>query len=314
MIPVVKSPKTITVKILFITWFFLTLLTDAFSQDKIITLNNDTIECKITRISRNTIYFNLFTSGIRTAGSLPLSSVRNYSISATVITDEKKIPDIISTDRLRLGISGGAGYLTSSSEKAEEALTGQGIEPGKAASYYKNLRTGWSANADLTYMITPELGTGIKYRFFYTSGSLDGFFDPQDGIHLIYGTYGETIFVNYFGALFSYQQYIGSNDAFRLYSAFSLGMATYRNEAEYINTYYLMTGRNLGTEGTAGLEYFITDHISLGADLCAFYSTLKKIRMTDGINTSNIDLDKENYENLTRIDFSVGIRFYFWNK
>ncbi len=298
-------------RILLIPVLFFSLFMAAYSQDMIITNNNDTIDCKITRISRNTVYFDVFTSGIRTAGSIPLSNVRNYAISATGIPDYVKIPASTSTSRFRIGINAGAGYLTAGSGKAEEALVNQGLEASKAKSYYKNLKTGWSAGADLSYMITTDLGTGIKYKFFYTSGNVDGFFDPQDGVHLIYGSYGERIFINYYGALFSYQQYFGSAEEFRFYSGYSLGMVTYRNEAEYISSFYLLTGKNFGTEGTIGLEYYLTDHLSAGADLSAFYSSLRKIRMTDGTNTTTIDLDKENYENLTRFELSLGLRFYF---
>ena len=88
-------------------------------------------------------------------------------------------------------------------------------------------------------------------------------------------------------------------------------MTTYRDEAEYLHGYYLLTGKNAGADLGIGLEYFLTSRISLGADLSAFYSSIRKITITDGSSTSTIELDKENYENLSRIDLSAGIRIYF---
>lgn len=293
---------------------FFGLLSSGYSQDKIITVNNDTIDCKITKISRNIIYFDLITRGVKTTGSLPLSSVLNYTISAAETPEKQKASGIYSFERIRLGFSGGAGYLTASSEKAEESLTSQGLSADQAKSYYRNMKTGWDANADLTFLITPYLGTGFKYKFFYTAGSLEGFFDPQDGVNLIYSTYGERIYVNYYGAMFYYQQFIGANESFRFTSAYSFGLTTYRNEAEYLNRYYLLTGRNYGIDGSIGLEYLITDRLSAGADLSFFYSSIRKMDMTDGTNSQTIDLDKDNYENLSRLEFSIGIKFYLWNK
>jgi hypothetical protein len=38
------------------------------------------------------------------------------------------------------------------------------------------------------------------------------------------------------------------------------------------------------------------------------------MKITDGSSTMNLDLEKENYENLSRVELSVGIRLYIWNK
>lgn len=299
---------------LLIPLLFLSLATAAYSQDKIITQNNDTIDCRIIRVSRNTIYFDLITSGIRTSGSLPLNSVQNYFFSAGTIAGEEGITGITSGGRLQFEISAGPGYLTAGTKEAREVLVSQGAEPGRVQSYYKNLKTGWNAGAGLTYMITPEMGMGIRYKFFCTSGNLKGFFDPQDGVHLLYGNYGEKISVNYYGSSLSYHLRPGSQKLFLTYVSYSLGMVTYRNEAEYINNYLLFSGRNLGIDVSAGLEYFISDNLSVVAGLSSFLSTLRKLKVTDGTNSTSIKLEKENYENLSRIEFLLGVRLYFWNK
>jgi len=315
MVIQLKLLKNTNCRILLLFVFFISLSVTGHSQDKIITIINDTIDCKITRISRNTIFFDLITNNVKTSGSLPLSRVLNYTISATGVTADK--PKFLSSnqfERFRLGINGGAGYMLASSEKAEEAMTSQGLDAAKAKSYYGNLKTGWLANADLTFMITPDMGTGFKYKFFYTSGNVEDYFDPQDGVHLIYTNYGERIFVNYYGPMAYYQRYLNAAETYRITATYSFGLTTYRNEAEYLNEYLLLTGRNLGTDFAINLEYYITDNLSLGAELSAFYSILRKVKITDGTNTQTLDLDKESYENLSRLELSIGIRFYFWNK
>ena len=301
-------------KDLLITILFSCLLTAGYSQDRIITSNYDTIDCTINKISRNTIYFDLTTKGIKTTGQLPLSSVLNYTVSAKATPGKIRIENAYSFERLRLGINCGPGYVLASSEEAEDYLVSLGLESGQAKSYYRGLKLGLNANADLTYLINPSFGAGIKYRFFETSNNVEGFFDPQDGVHLIYTTYEEQIYTNFAGAMFCYRQHIGRNESFRLNSALSIGLATYRNEAGYLDGYYLLTGKNFGTDVSIGLEYFITGWFSAGADLSAFYSSIRKMKITDGSNTMTMDLDKEDYENLSRLDLSVGIRFYLWNR
>jgi len=63
-----------------------------------------------------------------------------------------------------------------------------------------------------------------------------------------------------------------------------------------------------------GLEYFFTNNLSIGADLSVFLATLRKVTRSEGLVKETIELDKENYENLSRLEFSLGIRLYFWNK
>lgn len=315
MIRQIKLQKDRFFTIPALTLFFFCLAFTAYSQDKIITITNDTVNCKITRISRNTIYFDILTGSVRTAGSLPLSKVINYTVSAGVVTPDKpKYSSTNTFERIKLGINGGVGYMLASSEKAEEALTGQGFDAVKAKSYYRDLKTGWTANADLTFMITPDIGTGFKYKFFYTDGNTEGYIDPQDGVHLLYINYGERIFVNYYAPQVYYQTYLNAAETYRMTTTYSFGLTTYRNEAEYLSDYLLLTGKNFGTDASINLEYYITDNLSLGAELSAFYSMLRKVKITDGSNSQTIDLDKEDYENLSRLELSIGIRFYLWNK
>jgi len=304
-------------KILLSAFFLFSFLSAGYSQDKIITLNYDTIDCRINKISNNTIFFEVFTKGIRSTGKIPLGSVLNYT-TLNRAPENKKEKKAIITDpfqRLRLGIMGGADYLLASSKKAESYMSENlGITSSQAKSYYRDLKLGLHASGGLTYLITPEYGAGIKYSFFNTSAGIESFVDPQDGVHLIYASYNEQIYVNYVGAVFFAQQTFGSSKKFKLNSACSFGLATYRNEAEYLKEYYLITGKNFGTDVSIGFEYFINRYFSLGADLSALFSSIRKMEITDGINTTTVDLDKENYENLSRIGFSAGIRFYLWNK
>jgi hypothetical protein len=45
-----------------------------------------------------------------------------------------------------------------------------------------------------------------------------------------------------------------------------------------------------------------------------FASRLKKINLTNGVEEQTQELDEETYENLSRLEVSVGIRFKLWNR
>jgi hypothetical protein len=295
---------------LLITILLIGLHTIGYSQDKIITVKNDTLDCKISRISHNVIFFNLTTKGVKLNSELPLKSILSYSISGKPVQEKEKGVFEDSFERLRFGLNGGPGYLMARSDDAEDLMVSQGFTPSQAKSYYKDMKWGIVTNADLICMITPNYGAGIKYKFFNTSSNLEGFLDTEYEMYLIYATIKEQIYVNYIGSSYFYQQTVGSQKSFTLNSTLSIGLTTYRNEAKYINSYSLITGNNFGCDISLGLEYFITRHFSIGADLSTFYSSIRKLKISDGSITTTVDLEKDNYENLSRLDFSFGIRFY----
>ena len=297
-------------RILSIVFLLGGLSVKGFSQDKIITTANDTVECKINKIWHNSIYFDLYGSGIKSSGEIPLAKVSCYSISGKETMND---PRNFGTDlfkKIRFGINGGAGYLLGSTGEAKESMLNTGISFEQAESYYNDLKTGFYAGADLTYMINKKYGIGIKYKFFDTSARIEDLIDPHDGENLIYATYSEQIYVNYFGPTLLYNQYLGRKKSLKATSVFSLGLSAYRNEAEYLKNYILLTGNGLGTECTVGLEYLITPNFSVGADISAYFSAIRKMKISDGTSTTKVNLGKENSENISRLDLSIGIRLY----
>jgi hypothetical protein len=290
------------------------LLCKSYSQDRIITMNKDTIDCKINKITHSTIFFDMTTKGVKSFGKLPMTTILNYTISGKAAAAEQKTINSEPFERFRFGMNGGLGSLLASSKKAEDNMVSLGFTQSQVKAYYKDLRSGIYANADLTYLITPSYGIGIKYEFFDNNSSMEGFVDPNDGVNLIYTTYKEQIYVNFLGPSFFYQQFIRKQKSLKLYYAYSIGIATYRDEAEYLSGYYLLTGKNVATDLSLGLEYCISHHISLAADLSIFFSSIRRMKISDGSTSSTIKLDKDNYENLSRLDLSLGFRFYIWKK
>jgi hypothetical protein len=215
--------------------------------------------------------------------------------------------------KLRLSIKGGAGFLVASSKNAEESMASTGMAKDDAKAYYRNLKSGIGCNADITYLLDAKYGLGLKYKYFHTSAAIEGFIDPQDGITMLYGGFNERIHVNYVGITALIQEF-ARKDKLRFNTSYSLGLVTYRNEAEYVGSFYLFQGKNLGFDLGLEAEYMVNKNISIVADASVFYSSLKKMKISDGTSSTSIDLDKDSRENLSRIDISLGIIFYLPKK
>jgi hypothetical protein len=286
----------------------------ANAQDKIITLDKDTINCKISKVTHKDIFFEITTSGITTSGKLPVDSISDYTIHAETRNTKETGKSSEPYYRLRFGATGGMGYLLASSADAEDQMKAMGFDPDKVESYYSDLKSGLFANADISYFFNQEFGAGLKYKFFDTNGSIEGYIDPHDGVNLYYTTFKEQVYVNYAGAAFIYQDFINSKKSLKLNSSYSVGLAYYRDEAEVMDQYFLLKGKNIGFDISVGLEYFITPDISVGTDLSVFYSKIQKMTLSNGSTSTSMDLEKENYENLSRLELSIGVRFYLWKK
>jgi hypothetical protein len=290
-------------------------VTGLSGQDRIITRSNDTIDCRIGRITRSEIHFELVTRGVKTTGRLPMGEVLSYSVSpATLPVQEYKPSGTGLTGTLRIGLNGGMGYITGSTEAAEEAMIGLGLLPSAAGNYYSNLKSGWYGSADATWLFNGRYGAGLKYKFFFTGASTEGYFLPEDPLNLYYSSYSENMYVNYGGVSIFYTEPIGNKGKFSLFSSFSGGITLYRNEMEFMAENVLITGRAPGMDGTIGFEYDITSFFSAGAEASVFASRLKKINLTNGVEEQTQELDEETYENLSRLEVSVGIRFKLWNR
>ena len=304
-----------------------------FPQDQIITRNNDTIECKITRVTRNEIRFEFDIKGVTSSGKIPFAEIASYSVANPPTGGSRPVSPPVATrpdspkgsmrplpadtgplSRLRLSLNGGAGYIYSSSEKAEESMIAWGTAADDARAYYNDLKLGIYGSGDITFMVTPRVGTGLRYKFFYTDAGIEGFYDPDDGMYLMYGTYSEHIYVNFAGVSLFYTEPLFRSRRLSLFASWAAGLALYRNEAETFRGNLLITGKSLGMDGSLGLEYRLTPSVALGTELSAFNSLLRKVEMTDGTNTETLELEDENIENLSRFELSLGIRFYLWNR
>lgn len=89
---------------------------------------------------------------------------------------------------------------------------------------------------------------------------------------------------------------------------FSLGYMGYSNNKVIIDK-YKMTGSTMGLSYDIGYNIGLSENVSLGFLISFISGTLFEYDWDDGTTKETIKLEKGEYESLSRIDFSVGLRF-----
>ena len=305
-------------------WFFSLLLLFCFlatqAQDKIITQQNDTIYCIITSIADGRVYYEQLSADGTTVGkSLPVSQISEYyrKDANTSMLPERKTP-VMPTQRWRFGLHGGLSYLLASTDEAEKEMVSMGTSAKTAGDYYKDLKWGYHAGADAHFMVRESWGLGIRYSLFKTSVNKSLTINTGDGLNYWYMGMEERMYVNFIGFSFYMQQWLDQAQCLRLSQSIALGYVRYRDEAEFQRNSFmqlnntLATGNSIGGNVDISLEYFPISWLSVGANVGYFGSWITKMTMSDGYNKQKVklkDYDMDN-ENLSRLDFSLSVRFY----
>lgn len=172
--------------------------------------------------------------------------------------------------------------------------------------YYKNLKSGYHFGGDVTYFFTEAFGVGLKGYIHKSSNKLDNITDTTGGITR-YGLMSDNITSSYIGPTFS-TKFLNQDNTRAILLDVSLGYMGYYNKAVRVDSYKL-TGQTLGLSLSVGYDTEIAKNLILGFQLSYLYGVLLKYDLNDGVSTKTISLNKEEKESLSRIDFSVGLRF-----
>jgi hypothetical protein len=293
--------------------FSLLLFFSAKAQDRIVSINHDTLHCRIISVDNAGILYELKNNdGSVTGKFMPLSQMEEYDRSP----QPEKIPEKheMCLD-LSIGGSSMPWYLDN-----YESYYGM-------PDYYDKLKTGYHINASAHYMIKRFLGLGAEYSFFNsgTSGSVQ-----QSSYSMsVYSTVSEEcrMYVNYLGASVLFQQHPDAQRKFILSESLSGGVVFIRMENQVTSPSYnsysytdiasnrLLTGTSFSGKFGLSAEYRLFQAVSLGLGGDFIWCTIKKASYeSKGTNNYNSSKDKEKLENpmkMSRFDYSFVLRFYF---
>lgn len=271
-----------------------------FSQDLIVTNDADSINCKITKVKTDNIYFTFkYKDEIRST-LLPMSKIKTHQFDyfQTSEVPKDKVLGYENYQHFRIAINGGFSYQTA---KVAESV------PNDFKDYINELKSGYHFGGDFTYYFTEPLGIGFKYYIYKSSNSLDNIYLEDINGTRTYGKMSDDLTISFIGPSFS-TSLLSHNKSNAFLTNLSFGYMGYSNDKVIIHN-YKMTGSTLGLSIDIGYDIGLSENLSLGFQISFLSGTLFEYDWNNGSKKETINLEEGEYESLNRIDFSIGLRF-----
>lgn len=278
------------------------LCSKIYAQDLIVTKSDDSLNCKITKVKKDYVYFIFKHENEVRRTLLPVSDVETYSYNffKKGEVEEKDIKNFKGDyKRLRIALNAGFGY--------QIAKIADNI-PEDFRAYTKELKSGFQFGADASFFISEFVGFGIKYRGFNSKNELANVSIEQSDGSRRFGKLSDNINVSFIGPQIS-TRYLNHNAKNALIVNLSLGYLGYSNNSLVVDS-FKTSGSTLGLVYDIGYEIGISKHLSIGVQASILSGRLSKIEIEDETSTQTISLEKDQRENLSRLDFSIGLIFH----
>ena len=295
-------------------------------QDKIITIQHDTIECRILSVTSLHIHYEQKLEDDHVMGKLiPVEEVLLYYRTSSIVYRKARRkparPWII-------GVQAGGSSMLASTMNAEKQLIDMGISQSQAEEYTKQLKNGFHLNGEVYYKLTNSFGFGAKYSFFTSSAEMDFVISDNSFLYTFMGI-REKQYIHYVGPSIIFQQWLDKNRKFQLSQMFSLGYVSYRGELRMdptsftwpiytlgpgyqINYNELVEAKTGGATLGLSVEYYPLPYLSVGASAGLMYALpIEKVDYSNQYATETIKLPKQDYLKLSRWDYSLNIRIHF---
>lgn len=284
-----------------ITFVFFALISiHLFSQDLIVTNEGDSLNCRITKIKTDNIYFTFKHKDEIRSTLLPLNQVKfhQYNYYQTSVVPADKVVGNEIYPHFRAAINGGWSYRVA---KLADNI------PSDFERYMKDLKSGYHYGLDLSYYFSEQLGIGLKYYVYKSKNSIDDIYVTRPDGSTQNGKMSDDISIDFIGPFFS-TRLLNATKKNSLILNLGIGYMGYKDKTVLI-TDYTIKGNTLGLCWDIGYDIGISENLAIGFQFSYMIGTLTKYELFDGTKTETIKLEKDNYESLSRIDLSIGLRF-----
>lgn len=199
---------------------------------------------------------------------------------------------------LRLGVGGGLSYRL--------AKTADFIPPD-LKNYINDLKSGYHFGLDLTYFFSDQIGAGVKYAVHKSSNRDDqGYLSMPDGSTIV-GLMSDKITISFIGPTIGIRSFdMSKNNSF--FGGLGLGYMGYLNKTIVIDEFTIHGGA-VGLSWDVGYDIGLSENLALGIQISCLFGSLTKYTVSIGSYSETIDLDENSYENLSRFDLTIGLRF-----
>jgi hypothetical protein len=283
-----------TRKLAFIAFFVLIGISAPIqAQDLIVTKEGDSLNCKITKVETDYIYFGISKDGGVLNTLLPMPQITYYKYqfyTTSALPVDAKVDGPKDFPRFRLGINGGWSYRLA---KVAESNSSEVDE------YIKQLKSGISYSADVTYYWSKKAGIGAKYDVFKSKNELE---DPSGQFIIA----SDDISLTFIGPYYS-SRFLTANKKNSFLLNIGAGYVGYNDKAFFVSEYEL-TGGTVGLLIDIGYDIGLSKSFAMGFQLSLVGGTLTQYEIDNGFTTQMIELDEDEYEGLGRVNLTVGLR------
>ncbi len=269
------------------------------AQDLVVTAKNDSINAQITKEKDEMLYFNFVKNGEVRKTLLPLEEVKSYTkkfFKESEVPKDYKSKSTYTGPRFRMAVQGGLAFrLGSLSDNIEPALR----------DHAKNLKSGYSWGFDGHYLLNEYIGVGVKYTMFGSTHEEKNITVEFPDNTIGYGI-DETIYTRFVGPSVL-SRVLTANGKNAWVSGIALGQLFYRSETTLGGRNFIAEQATFGMSLDFGYDIYLSEKWSLGIATNLFFGSLTEVDLTGNDVSETLELDER--ESLSRIDFSVGLRW-----
>jgi hypothetical protein len=326
-------------KRLLIALLFIIALASTKAQDRIITIQNDTIECRIISIGDERIIFEQETSENYAVGkSIATSNVSQYfrlNVPGVNMGSYGRPAWLQRSERPYLfTLQGGMARLSTDFSAYKSWMTAIGVPASEADDYIGKLKNGFHINAAFHYLLFSNIGVGVDYSLFYSASDKDFLISGYNPMNLpmyVKQSLNEKVFIHFAGPSLLLQQFPGNSGKIKILESLSSGIVMFRNEIRsndytsygsenagfntvsllyYENANSLTTGSTFGIKGGVSVEYCILPQLSAGLTGNFIWAKLKKASFKNANNEIN-DQELEKAMKVSHLDYGLTLRCNF---
>lgn len=246
------------------------------------------------------------------------SSCHQINASALLISDQAMLEEEPSPKNIYVREPSQANKTIDSGRKLRFALDGglswrfgeipEGVSV-PVRNYLRELKSGHSFSAELTYQLNENLGLGAMYSQYLSKHSVSNItLDFSDGTSYT-GPTSDNIKIQFVGPVLFNRQ-VSHNQKGAFTSNFSLGYLSYKNVSSLGPDFLQISGGTIGMGFGVGYEFYLSKSVGLGLTISGSLGTLTKVKVSNGFSSATIKLSEEEYESLGRFDVSLGLRLY----
>ena len=278
------------------------IISNLQAQDLIVTNSGDSINCKITKTTKEYTYFTFkHETEIRNT-LLPVSQIttqKKYYFPVSEIPANYTLKDIF--PHFRVAIDGGWQHRTAKLANSTDAALQE---------HGRKMLSGFHYDLQAAYFFSKN--TGIEAMFsqqFFGNNPGYGSLTDKEGNLIVAGEFKEKISFNYIGANYLLRLFDSKGKNNWLFSI-GLGYMGYNDRLFYDNVERLkLSAGTLGSNIAIGYDIGVSENFGIGFKLSLLGGTFSSYKQTFNGITTNETMPEKTFEGLGTVKLSVGLRF-----